>query len=391
LVRALRQDHGFTNGPQTDIEQIQQLLADTVTQIAAAQRAQQEEQELIRAEQQQDNASIRDQLTALAASVAGQREPSPSPFIAPGTAPPASVTVPPIARRRPRTNSSESSAEEEDKAEHGLYGWQKDANAIQYGGDFDTFMASLSAPEMLHVEKDYDYLLREIINHRDPRRIALLHRVNVSDAATQRLRSDYKARYFHSAKGAALETAQLKFWELRNRETADKTLKSVQQAIMGLLQARYRNLYIESKQLSKCENAGTPPHRNRDSIVAEHLWLFQLRQLIPDRVDKAQSASMLDQKQINEKAYMDRMLQRDPSSHAILLEQQRTRVMAQEVDKLAKLTKARDQSNRGGGKDKDKWKPKGGKDKDKWKPKDGSPIVKVAVLRAGKKPGSHSS
>jgi hypothetical protein len=369
---------------------MQRLFADTVTQIAAGQRAQQEEQELVRAEQQQANASIRDQIAALAASAAGQREPAPSPFIASGTAPPAAVTVPPIARRRPRTNSSGSSAEDEDKAEHGLYGWQKDAHANEFGGDFDAFMASLSAPEMFHIEHDYEYVLREIINHRDPRRLALLHRVNVSDAATQRLRADYKARYFHSAKGAALESAQLKFWELRNRETADKTLKSVQQAIMGLLQARYRNLYIESKQLSKCENAGTPTERTRDSIVAEHLWLFQLRQLIPDRVDKAHSATLLDQKQINEKAYMDRMLQRDPSSHAILLEQQRTRIMAQEVEKLAKLSRARDQPNRTGGKDKDKWKPKGGKDKDK-KPKDGSPLVKDAASRAGKKPGSRSS
>jgi hypothetical protein len=252
-------------------------------------------------------------------------------------------------------------------------------------------MATHSAPEMLHIEKDYDYTLNEIINHRDPRRLALLHRVNVSDAATQRLRGDYKAKYFRDAKGAALESAQLKFWELRTRETADKTLKSVQQALMPLMQARYRQLYIESKMLSKCENAGTPPTRTRDSIVAEHLWLFQLRQLIPDRVDKAQTASMLDHKQIGEKAYMDRMAARDPSKHALLLEQQRTRIMAQELQQLSKLTKARDQSNRDGGKDKDKWsKPKGGA-KDKEKPKGDSTLAKDADTRAGKKPGSRSS
>jgi hypothetical protein len=37
---------------------------------------------------------------------------------------------------------------------------------------------------------------------------------------------------------------------------------------MGLLQARHRNLYIESKQLSKCEKAGTPPERTRDEDAA---------------------------------------------------------------------------------------------------------------------------
>jgi hypothetical protein len=357
---------------------MQHTLIAAITQMEATQLTQQRENERARTQ-------LQEQLAAFTA--AAPQSPSLSPFIASGTAPPAALTVPPKARRRPHTNTS--SSDEGDKAEHGLYGWQKDAKANAHGDGFDAFMAALSAPETFHVEKDYDYLVTQIINHEDPRQLALLHRVNISDAATQRLRGDYKAKYFRDAKGAGLEPAQLKFWELRSRQAADGTLKSVQQAIMGLLQARYRQLYIESRQLSKCENAGEPPARTRDSIVAEHVWLFQLRQLIPARVDKAQSNSLLNAEQLSEQAYMDRMQVREPSKYLVLLEQQKTRIMAQQLQQLTQAVKPKNPNRPAPG---DKDKDRRAKDKDKCKtPKDGAPLVKDAGSRAGNKPGSRSS
>jgi hypothetical protein len=81
---------------------------------------------------------------------------------------------------------------------------------------------------------------------------------------------------------------------------------------------------------------------------------------------------------------MDRTKERDPAAHAVLLEQQRTKRMAEQVQLLSRSNKPKDQPNRVKDKAKAKaeWKPK---------PKDGSPLVDGAAKRAGNTPGSQSS
>jgi hypothetical protein len=129
------------------------------------------------------------------------------------------------------------------------------------------------------------------------------------------------------------------------------------------------------------------PARTRKSIIAENLQLAKLRGVLPKLVDKAQQENLLDKDSHNAQLIMDRSKERDPAVHAVLLEQQRTRRLAEQVQLLSHNNKPKDQPNRFA---KDKAKAKA---KPKWqpKPKDGSPLVDGAAKRAGNKPGLHSS
>jgi hypothetical protein len=159
---------------------------------------------------------------------------------------------------------------------------------------------------------------------------------------------------------------------------------------MAHCQGRYRHLYIECQQLSASEQEGSVPARCRESIVAEHIQLAKLRGIIPDIVDKAQRAKLIDNEDVDKQMLMDRMSQRDPVAHALLAEQERTRVMAKQIQLLTQSNKPTNQPNRPSPKDKGTAKDNP-KDKAKWKPKGGTPLVDSAAKRAGKPPGSHSS
>jgi hypothetical protein len=117
------------------------------------------------------------------------------------------------------------------------------------------------------------------------------------------------------------------------------------------------------------------PDRSRKFIIAENIQLAKLRGVLPELVDKAQREKLLDKDSHNAQLFMDRTKERDPAAHALLLEQQRTKRLAEQVQLLTRSNKPKDQPNRFA---KDKAKAKA---KTKWqpKPKDGSPLVDGAA------------
>jgi hypothetical protein len=202
-------------------------------------------------------------------------------------------------------------------------------------------VADTATAKSTHLLRTYDWVQDNIRNHPDLRHLALASSIQPSAEALDQYNTELRVDYWSKSKTASGMSKEVdKYWRMHDRKGyADDTLISVQADLMSWLQRRFKHLYTEALENAKAEDRGDIPARSNASIFAEIVELWNLRVVIPTRVDKARLEKELPKAAIQNAAFLERMAQSHPLEHTQLLIQQQTLLQQSSLAAAAALGK----------------------------------------------------